>query len=222
MNRKFKRIMGYIFKPILFMVVGYGFVGIALSPFYDVALAATNLIMSDQAPNFSGDLTTIFDPNANWDVGGTVDISSIEIPTFGTHYAEIRSSRIGLSASVFWGDSYEILRQGVGQFTGSFLPGFGGTTLLAAHNMMHFLPLFDIEMGDIVEITTNYGHFIYQVNDIQILEFNDPSAIDLAQREKELLVMYTCYPFSISGITSQRLFIYAERISGPDVIYATE
>ncbi len=219
MKSRTKRLMAYICMPLIFMITGYSLMALALSPFYDVVYAAANLVIASDRPDFSQELTSVFEGG---DTNPTsVDISEIDIPSFGTHYAEINSSRIGLTAPVYWGDSYEIMRHGVGHFIGSFLPGFGGTMLMSAHNTTHFLPLQDIELGDLVEIRTNYGRFEYEVTDIQVLRYDDPSAFDLAQTEKELLVMYTCYPFGgiggITGISPERLFVYAEKVSGPTV-----
>lgn len=213
-----KKLMAYIYMPLIFMIIGYFLIALALSPFYDIVYAAGNLVITSDRPDFSQELASVFEgDSANTDAD-SIDISTVEIPSFGTHYAEIRSNRIGLMAPVYYGDSYEILRSGVGHNIGSFLPGFGGTILLAGHNTTHFLPLQDIEIGEAVELRTNYGHYKYEVTDIRVLHKDDTSAFDLAQTEKELLVMYTCYPLDEIGMTDERMFVYAEKISGPNII----
>ena len=40
----------------------------------------------------------------------------------------------------------------------------------------------------------------------------------LSSKEQEKLILYTCYPFEIIGYKSQRLFVYADKISGPTIL----
>ena len=210
--------MAYIFTPLIFMIIGYIIAAIIFSPFLDVIHAAGSLVISRDGPTFSRELYSIFDEEAADDeiLEGVIHVSEIAIPHFGNHYAEIRSRRIGLLAPVFFGDSYEILRYGVGHNFGSLLPGFGGTILLAAHNTTYFSSFQDIEVGDIVELQTNYGHFEYEVVDIEIFHIDyAEDAFDLGQSDKELLVMYTCYPLDVIALTNYRMFVFAEKISGP-------
>ncbi|MDF2568387.1 MAG: hypothetical protein K0R90_1843, partial [Oscillospiraceae bacterium] len=42
-------------------------------------------------------------------------------------------------------------------------------------------------------------------------------AYDLSQK-KEQLILYTCYPFNTLGLTSKRFFVYADKISGPQIV----
>ena len=72
-------------------------------------------------------------------------------------------------------------------------------------------------MGDIVTITTSYGVFEYQVTDMQVKSSTDKSAYDLKQ-DKEQLILYTCYPFDMLGLTPNRYFVYADKISGPSIV----
>ena len=87
--------------------------------------------------------------------------------------------------------------------------------MISAHNTKQFEPLQYIEKGDIIEITTGYGDFKYQVDDIQILLATDINAYDM-QKEEEQLIMYTCYPFErLSTRHKYRYFVYCSKISGP-------
>ena len=236
-NKKIGRLMVYIFTPLIFMIIGYIIAAMIFSPFLDVIHAAGNLIINRDGPTFSLELYSIFDADAadevDVDAADEVDadavdevieketeriihVSEITLPYYGNHYAEIRNRRIGLQAPVYFGDSYEILRFGVGHSFYSLLPGFGGTILMAGHNTTHFLPFQDVVVGDVIELQTNYGHFEYEVVEIEILHVDDAIyAFDLGQTEKELLVMYTCYPFDVIGLTRYRMFVFAEKISGP-------
>ena len=221
---KIGRLMAYIFTPLIFMIIGYSFTALIFSPFFEVIHAAGTLIITRDGPNFDPvELHSIFDEDApaqDNQTEGEVHVTEIELPFFGAHYAEIRNRRIGLTAPVYFGDSYDILRVGVGHNIGSQLPGFGGTILMAGHNTTHFLPLQDIENGDIIELQTNYGHFEYEVIEIELFHRDvAEDAIDFGQTEIELLLIYTCYPFNSNsiGTTQYRLFVFAEKISGPTV-----
>lgn len=123
-----------------------------------------------------------------------------------------------MDAPVYFGDNNDILRVGAGQYIGSFLPGYGRTIMLCAHNTTFFKPLQVIEAGDIITFKTSYGVYQYQVSRTDVKDHNDSTAYDLLQ-EKEELVMYTCYPFeTMVGTKTDRFFVYCEKISGPTVI----
>jgi len=214
--------MAYIITPLIFMIIGYAIAAIIFSPFFEVIYAAGSLVTSRDGPDFTIGLYAGFDEEIadDGETEGEMHISEITTPRHGVHFAEIRNRRIGLQAPVYFGDDYEILRYGVGQFIGSVWPGFGGTILLAGHNTHHFLPLKDIEIGDVVDLRTNYAQFEYEVVHIEIFHRDvADEAFDLGQTEIELLVMYTCYPFNVNNIgnAQYRMFVYAEKISGPEI-----
>jgi len=217
---KRKRLMAYILTPLIFMIVGYAIAAYIFSPFIGVIYAAGDFIITRDVPDFSGlDFTdSLFDEDAADDGDGVVHISEVDFPLYGQHYAEIRNRRIGLEAPIYFGDSYEILRSGVGHSFLTDLPGFGGMTLLAGHNTTHFLPFQDIDIGDVVEIQTNYGHYEYEVSVVEIFHKDiAEEAFELGESEQEILIMYTCYPFDAIGLSPYRKFVFAEKISGPVV-----
>lgn len=147
----------------------------------------------------------------------TVPMSAVVLPDYGACYGKLTCDRIGLDVPVYWGDDNTILKAGAGQYIGSFLPGFNRTILLAAHNTTYFAPLEYIAAGDQITFATNYGRYVYQVTEVSVRHHEDASAYDLS-REREQLVLYTCYPFEILSVRKQqRLFVYADRIAGPDV-----
>jgi sortase A len=231
--------MAYIFTPLVFMIIGYAIAAVIFSPFLEFIHAAGGLLIGSERPDFAPlELQSVFDEEAADDMAisvATVEdidedgdvvihISEITLPHYGQHYAELRNRRIGLQAPVYFGDNYEILRVGVGHNINSLLPGFGGTMLLAGHNTSDFLPFQDITVGDVVEFQTNYGHFEYEVARMEVFHRDEAAShIDFVQIEEELLVMYTCYPFDVIGRTPYRLFVFAEKISGPVIdIFARE
>ena len=132
-----------------------------------------------------------------------------------------RSDGAGVDTSVYYGDDNAILRKGVGQYSGSMLPGFGSTTLLGGHVNTYFKGLKNVSVGDIIKVNTTYGAYEYSVTNLKVVDYQDKTAYDLSA-EYDNLILYTCYPFGTLGFTSQRYFVYAELISGPKVNYTTD
>ena len=100
------------------------------------------------------------------------------------------------------------------------MPGFGRMILLSAHNVSHFRPLRDMEIGDVIVFDTNYCQYEYEVIEKQVYNENDLEkwVVEHLLDEEELLVMYTCWPYEFqAGRKTERLTIKAKRISGYDV-----
>jgi sortase A len=129
--------------------------------------------------------------------------------------------RIQLEVPVYWGDTTKILSAGVGQYMGSFLPGFDRSILLSAHNTSYFKPIEQIQVGDIVAYGTNYGEFQYIVEEVTIMSVGEAEDMldHLLALHEEKLIMYTCYPFqSLVGSKDKRIFVFANKLTGPRVI----
>ena len=66
-------------------------------------------------------------------------------------------------------------------------------------------------------VKTSYGVYQYSVSKTKVFKADDMKAYDLEQ-DYEQLILYTCYPFRLlSGSRQQRLFVYADKISGPQL-----
>ena len=221
MKNSKKRFLRYIYIPTILVALGYTTVYAAGKPVFDLASAVSGMVIAKSAPTFSEELDSIFDENALKSTD-QVDQSEITNPLYETKYAKISCDRIELLAPLYWGDSDQVLKLGVGQYIGSFMPGYGRPILLSAHDSTYFAPLEKIQNGDIIKITTNYGDYEYQVVETKVATANDKSAYDL-QREKEQLILYTCYPFgTMIGIKDQRYFVYADKILGPEIVQEGE
>ncbi len=131
-------------------------------------------------------------------------------PSYGTKYAQIKIPSTGIDLPVYYGDSQEILSYGVGQYAGSYFPGEGGSTILAGHNEPspgYFGNLLKVKNGDQVILETTYGTFQYTIFDEKVVNQNDLSAFPI-EKDKEMLVMYTCYPLGL-GAKTERFVAYA-------------
>lgn len=134
-------------------------------------------------------------------------------PNFGDNYATLKINKIGVNAPIYFGATDENLLKGVAHDSGSYFCGEGGTVIMCEHNYMNnFKRLGELNVGDIVEVKTNYGDFYYKLYDSQIVLETETDKLPI-QKDKELLMIYTCYPFSnYKGHTEYRYVIYAEKI----------
>jgi sortase A len=135
----------------------------------------------------------------------------VEYPAFGEQYATLLLPSVGVSRPVFFGDAKNQLKAGVGHFSGSNLPGEGGTIVYAGHNDLVFNKLKDVVPGDDVLIQTNYGNFRYRVLEAQVVN----SSFTISQKprgEKAILVMYTCYPLDLFSRSADRYVVFAEQV----------
>lgn len=134
----------------------------------------------------------------------------INYPEYGTQYATIQIPTIDVNLPVYFGDTLEILKKGVGHDSGSYFPGEGGSILYSGHNFKNFFRRFsELKIGDKIKITTSYGEYNYNIYDMQIIKETDVDKAPI-QKEKEILMVYTCYPFNNIGYATQRYMVYAE------------
>ncbi len=248
MKDRLMRIIRYIITPLLFAILGYSTIYIIAAPDMRMLISTFSLVLGQETPYDRLELKTIYKVDALKEesksfeepgqpekneiptesnevqkpaVEDIVNIKEIQYPKMGEHYAMLTCERIQLDVPVYWGDTTKILNAGVGQFMGSFLPGFNRSILLSAHNTTYFKSLEQIQIGDIVSCDTNYGEFQYIVDEVSIMNVQD--AEDMLERvlglHEEKLIMYTCYPFRAFGESKEnRMFVFAEKLEGPRVI----
>lgn len=212
---------------MVFCVAGYLLLWLALQPVWSLAVATVSLMVSDGAPSFDSNLTTTYDPSAlkPTPIEGdpdTIDGKDVEFPNSGEQYGKIECEAIGLDAPVYWFDDEDILACGVGQSIISSPPGFNGPIILCAHNTTYFSCLQNAQKGNVIKFHTNYCDYEYTVNNVQVYNENELETllIDKTKKEKEELIMYTCYPFhAIIGRKTDRLVVFAKRTAGKDVLW---
>lgn len=156
---------------------------------------------------------------AKADAESMIPASSITKPAIGDQFGEVAIESVGISMKLYYGDTNYILSIGAGMYAGEggVMPGFGGLTLIAAHNGKgQFGELEKAAVGDLVTVTTPYGVCKYKVRESKVVNCNDTTAYDLTVKDDEL-ILYTCYPMYYSAPTDRRLFLYCVRESGPIV-----
>lgn len=211
-NKSKKNIKNFIIFPVALCLVMFIFVFAVSAPFISNIVSIGSMFMADKQVDYSKSYDNIFIPtDTNAD---TVNASDVDFPGIGKQFGELSIENCDVDAKLFYGDSSVPLRNGVGIYAGSFIPGYGRTILVAGHNNTYFNGLKNVKKGDVVKISTSYGNYKYKVTGTRLTTDKDKKAYDLSAK-KENLVLYTCYPFDSLGLTNQRFFVYAEKTSGP-------
>ena len=131
-------------------------------------------------------------------------------PEYGTQYTTIEIPKIDVNLPVYFGDTLEILKKGVGHSSGSYFPGEGGSIVYMGHNSKNVFRRFsELQIGNEITVKTNYGEYKYKIYDMQLIKETEIDKLPI-QKEKEILMIYTCYPFNNIGYATQRYVVYAE------------
>ncbi len=131
-------------------------------------------------------------------------------PEYGSKYADLSIPSVNISQPVYYGDTLEILKYGVGHFSGSYFPGEGGSILYMGHNTSNMLRnLPNAKIGDKITVTTTYGTYTYTITNTKVIQDTDLDQVPI-EREKEILMIYTCYPVTTVVYTPYRYVVYAD------------
>lgn len=133
-------------------------------------------------------------------------------PEYGSRYGNIKIESLDISLPLYYGDKLSILKNGIGQSSGSYFPGEGGSIICMGHNTKAFLyKLPQIKKGAIIEVETTYGTFRYKVDKTKIVNMYNVDELPI-QKEEEILMLYTCYPVNGLGHKTDRFVVYARKV----------
>ena len=136
-----------------------------------------------------------------------------EYPSFGDIWAKLEIPSVDINVNVYQGDTLDILKYGVGHHSGSFFPGEGGTILIAGHNSKKdFMDLTKTKEGDEIIIKAVYGTYKYKIYKTEVKKAKQLNQELQLTQDKELLMMYTCYPVDSPGYKSSRFVVYASLV----------
>ena len=131
-------------------------------------------------------------------------------PEYGTQYATIEIPKIDVNLPVYFGSTLDVLKNGVGHDSASYFPGEGGSIVYMGHNSKKMFRRFsELQKGNEIKVTTSYGEYVYKIYDMQLIKETELDKLPI-QRDKEILMVYTCYPFNNVGYATQRYVVYAE------------
>lgn len=144
-----------------------------------------------------------------------VDVKDVDFPVYEQVYGELSIPNADILCPLVYGDSEPALKKGAGQYIGSMIVGYPGTTLVCAHVNRQFRNLHNVKVGDTVQVRTTYGVYTYEVKYVGVHYEWDNSVYDL-MREDENIVMYTCYyQYTSIGSVKMRFYVAADYVSGP-------
>ena len=133
-------------------------------------------------------------------------------PKWGEKFATLKIPGINLELPIYHGDTLDILKHGVGHFSGSLFPGEGGSIIFAAHNNRGFFyRLPELKIGSLVYVDTNYGTYTYELKSTKVIDDTSMDAMPI-QFDKEILMMYTCYPVNTIGHKNHRYVVYLDKV----------
>lgn len=215
----------FIILPIAFLILGFLLMYFIVKPIVAPLMEYADLILWESEMDYDKDFNDIFVPSVPIEKDDenisqpveqpeTVPLSSIEYPTYGTKYAQIRIPECNVDTYLYFGDSNAILAKGAGQYIGSFIPGYGKVIIACAHNNTYFNGFKNMELGYEIYVDTSYGRYVYTVTETKIITTSQKEELRL-DSEEEVLILYTCYPFDELGLTNKRFLVVAEYTSGP-------
>lgn len=142
----------------------------------------------------------------------------VATPTFGSPFAIVHVPRFGAGYQprpVVEGTALDLLKDGVGHYQGTALPGQVGNVALAGHRVTYGRPLHliaDLRPGDAVVLETGDAWFTYRMRSSTVVT---PDRVDVvapvpeqpgAQPTERLLTLTTCHPMYSAR---ERFVVYA-------------
>lgn len=109
---------------------------------------------------------------------------------------------------IIQGTGEKELKEGVGHFILSVLPGEEDNCVFSGHRETAFRKLGNLKTGDLLIVQTSAGIFTYEVNGTRIVDEDDKTVIVPA--DHAVLTLTTCYPFQFVGSAPERYIVTAD------------
>lgn len=209
----------FLLFPVVFLLCGYVLLFACLTPILDPLLSVYRLAFSN------ANVETIDEPGAGSIFNGSTGLSDghlnwndFEFPEYGSAFGRITVEGTDIDTDLIYGDSTALLKRGACMSMYSHIPGCGSGILIGAHNNTYFHTLPYVKEGAAVHVETTYGSYVYRVYKTAILKNDGGSGYrSELNGDKEVLLLYTCYPNDTIASTPYRFFAFCEYISGPTV-----
>ncbi len=131
-------------------------------------------------------------------------------PAEGDPVGTLLIPALGQTLPIVEGTGDAELKEGVGHYTGSVLPGEPDNCVLSAHRDTYFSDLEALGTGDQLIVETSAGTFTYEVSGIRIVDKDDRTVI--VPTDHAVLTLSTCYPFNYVGSAPDRYIISADAV----------
>ena len=210
--------MVWITVPLFFLLIGYLIMLLIAQPYIRPVTSLYQMIAQDQAPDFSSTARDLYSDKKGLPSDGELDALDIKSVRVGDTMGKIMIEAADIDVPLIYGSTDECLYVGAGIRIQSGKPGYGKPVMIAGHTIPYFKNLGIVKNGQII---TYYGIFKYKITGSQVADASDTSAYDLSQN-KEQLILFTCYPLDGVGEKEDRLFVYADKVSGPRVVGDTK
>lgn len=213
-----KKISIYVYVPLFYFIVIQIILPILLTSVIDSSELLIKSLQQIQYEEMDSDLLVEYDESfkVKMDKNERLLSSEITYPVMGEAYGHVIMDNYGVKTELYYGDSFDSLKLGVGHYKGSVFPGEPGTTLIGGHNTSELFLLEKLEKGDTLSIVTSYGSYQYKITKKKIAKYDDIDVMNDLYKKKAQndLIIYTCYPINMISTTDKRLFVYGELISG--------
>ena len=136
---------------------------------------------------------------------------------YGDRLGTIRVEGTEIDCDLYWGDSNAQFDAGAGCHAtdGCVLPGENGTVFIGAHTGTFFADLGSAEVGDRIYLDTDWGNFVYEIIEMQVIYETDIDKVRWGAKEPSC-ILYTCYPFGILTHTDRRYAVYADPVEADE------
>ena len=132
-------------------------------------------------------------------------------PTVGEDIGSLTIPALDQTIPIFHGTNEDELKNGIGHFAQSVLPGENNNSVLSGHRDTVFRKLGQLKIQDKLIVKTSAGIFTYVIKEIKIVEENDKTII--TPTNNAVLTITTCYPFNFIGSAPDRYILIADLIS---------
>lgn len=110
------------------------------------------------------------------------------------------------------GITTDVLKKGIGLDETTDSIG-EGSSVLFGHREGVLWDLKDVKLGDIIEIETLSDSYKFSINEIKVVNPNDPFIYDSSSDGESCITLVTCYPFVYMGSTPERFVVKANLIN---------
>jgi sortase A len=128
-------------------------------------------------------------------------------PVEGDNIGSLTIPALKQKLPIIQGTGVNELKEGVGHFTQSVLPGEEDNCVLSGHRDTVFRQLGTLKIEDQLIVQTSAGIFTYEVNGTRIVDKDDKTVI--VPTDGAVLTMTTCYPFNFIGDAPDRYIVTA-------------